>query len=331
MQFERSFATMVEQANLEHFMLAPLDNEVIFKKVFTNKFIFKNFVKDILDIEFEVGVIETEKKFSPKIGKIDFAYDIFAESADHRTIVEMQKIEYDYHFDRFLHYHSMAIAQLQTTAKEYKVDKTVYTIIILTAPYTISTKGGLPVKDEVLVSSVDPMDLQGQVKEIYGHKLIFLNPEHKNEQTPIRYRNWLDLIYESIHHPKHYQVNQQHPAVMKAVDLIVWDNLSPETLKAMKDAEGKKAALEYYRNQIIAQERVKLAQAKKNAREAQALAEQERQNAEHERQRADSAAKTASTEIALKLLDNHMSIQDVVAITGLSRQEVEALRPGLAR
>ncbi len=41
--------------------LGSLDNEVIFKKAFTNKVVFKAFVKDALGIDFEVGVIETEK------------------------------------------------------------------------------------------------------------------------------------------------------------------------------------------------------------------------------------------------------------------------------
>ena len=39
-------------------MLAPLDNEVIFKQAFTDKTVFKSFVKDILDIEIEVDKIE---------------------------------------------------------------------------------------------------------------------------------------------------------------------------------------------------------------------------------------------------------------------------------
>lgn len=50
--------------------LSNLDNEVIFKKAFTDKFVFKAFVRDVLSIDFEVGTIETEKKFEPKIGYI---------------------------------------------------------------------------------------------------------------------------------------------------------------------------------------------------------------------------------------------------------------------
>ena len=53
-------------------MLGNLDNEVIFKKAFTDKVVFKAFVRDILGIEVEVDKIETEKRFEPKIGYVDF-------------------------------------------------------------------------------------------------------------------------------------------------------------------------------------------------------------------------------------------------------------------
>ncbi|TAD95614.1 MAG: hypothetical protein EAZ97_15230, partial [Bacteroidetes bacterium] len=92
-------------------MLANLDNEVIFKKAFTDKFVLKCFVKDLFGIDFEAETVETEKCFEPKISYIDFKYDIFAESKDKRVVVEIQKVDYDYNFDRFLLYHNMAIAE----------------------------------------------------------------------------------------------------------------------------------------------------------------------------------------------------------------------------
>jgi hypothetical protein len=47
-------------------MLGNLDNEVIFKKAFTNLIVFKAFVRDILGIEVDVEKIETEKNLSPR-------------------------------------------------------------------------------------------------------------------------------------------------------------------------------------------------------------------------------------------------------------------------
>jgi hypothetical protein len=72
-------------------MLGNLDNEVIFKKAFTNPIVFKAFVRDILGLEIEVDKIETEKKFEPKIGYVDFELDIFAESIDQRIVIEIQR------------------------------------------------------------------------------------------------------------------------------------------------------------------------------------------------------------------------------------------------
>lgn len=83
-------------------MLAPLDDETIFKRAFTDKTVFTHFVKDVVGIEVEVDKIETEKKFEPK-GQIAVSFDIFAESVDKRVVIEIQRIDYDYNFDRFLH------------------------------------------------------------------------------------------------------------------------------------------------------------------------------------------------------------------------------------
>ncbi|MGB0932233.1 MAG: hypothetical protein ACPGVB_15725, partial [Chitinophagales bacterium] len=140
-------------------LLANLDNEVIFKKAFTDKIVFKAFVKDVLGLDIKVGKIETEKQFRPKIGHIDFKLDIFAESKDERVVIEIQRIEYDYHFDRFLHYFLMSIAELQRSYKTYNIDKTVYAIVVMTAPYTIEETRGKPVLNEVLISGLNPHNL----------------------------------------------------------------------------------------------------------------------------------------------------------------------------
>ena len=94
-------------------MLSNLDNEVIFKKAFTNKIVFTKFVKDIIGIDIKVDKIETEKKFDQKAGYIDMKFDIFAESIDKRVIVEIQRVEYDHNFDRFMHYFLSAITEQQ--------------------------------------------------------------------------------------------------------------------------------------------------------------------------------------------------------------------------
>ncbi|MBC7797182.1 MAG: hypothetical protein H7Z37_09950, partial [Pyrinomonadaceae bacterium] len=113
-------------------MLVGLDNEVIFKKAFTNIEVFTGFIKDLLGFDVVVQSIETEKAFIPKIGNIAFKYDVFAETDDKRMIIEIQKVDYDHNFDRFLHYHLQEITEQQRNSKNYTIPRTVYTIIFFT-------------------------------------------------------------------------------------------------------------------------------------------------------------------------------------------------------
>ncbi len=224
-------------------MLGNLDNEVIFKKAFTNKIVFKAFVRDILGIEVEVDKIETEKKFDPKIGYVDFELDIFAESVDKRVCIEIQRVEYDHHFDRFLHYFLMLIAEQQKNSREYGIERMVYVIVVLTAPYKISEKNGKPILDEVLLLKLNPQTLQGEIRELYGHQFVCLNPNHPNEETPKPMRDWLDLIYQSIHSPERPVLNTENEGIRKAVELISFENLTPEERTQAKNKEAARIVL----------------------------------------------------------------------------------------
>lgn len=228
--------------------LGSLDNEVIFKKAFTNITVFKAFVKDILGIDVEVDKIETEKKFDPKIGYIDFELDIFAETIDKRVVIEIQRVEYDHHFDRFLHYFLMLIAEQQRKAREYKIDQTVYVIVVLTTPYSISEKNGNPIKDEVLLLNINPQTLKGEVRDLYGHQFVCLNPNHPEENTPQKIRDWLDLIYQSIHSPERTTLNTSNEGIKKAIELISFENLTPEERTKAKNKEANKIVIAKYRN-----------------------------------------------------------------------------------
>lgn len=225
------------------FMLGNLDNEVIFKKAFTNKIVFKAFVKDVLGLDIEVDKIETEKKFTPKVGYVDFELDIFAETTDKRIVIEIQRVEYDHHFDRFLHYFLMVIAEQQRSAREYNIDQTVYMIVVLTVPYTINEKNGKAIKDEVLLIDLNPKTLSGELRDIYGHQFIALNPNHPNEDTPQRIRDWLDLVYQSIHSPDRPVLNTNNIGIKKAVELISLDNLTPEERAIAKNKEAAKVTI----------------------------------------------------------------------------------------
>lgn len=227
-------------------MIGNLDNEVIFKKAFTNKIVFTQFVRDVLGIEIEVDKIETEKRFEPKIGLIDFELDIFAESVDKRIIVEIQRVEYDHNFDRFLHYFLMTIGEQQKRAKTYSILQTVYVIVVLTAPYKISEINGKPIKDEVLLMKLNPRTLKGEERELYGHQLTFLNPNYRNDETTTGIRDWLDLIYQSIHNPERPIVNMSNKGIKQAFELIEYENLTPREREVSKNKEAAKEAIAVY-------------------------------------------------------------------------------------
>jgi nitrogen regulatory protein PII-like uncharacterized protein len=229
--------------------LARLDNEVFFKKAFTDEIVFKAFVKDIVGIDIQPDKIETEKAFQPKLGNINFKYDIFAEDIKKRIVIEIQKVEYDHNFDRFLHYHLQAITEQQRTSEDYTVEKTVYTIVVMTAPYKINEKTREIYKDEVLISSLNPKNLQGTERRIFNHELIYLNPNYKGKDTPINYRDWLDLFYESIHNPENPNVNIQNEGVKRATEIVSYENISPDEWEQSKIEASKRKVLKLEREE----------------------------------------------------------------------------------
>jgi len=82
--------------------VASLHYGVIFKKAFSKPHIFKAFVKDFLDIELDIDEVETEKSFTPVIGRVDSRFDLFAEDKRHRTIVDIQHVRKIDHYDLVL-------------------------------------------------------------------------------------------------------------------------------------------------------------------------------------------------------------------------------------
>ncbi len=240
--------------------LARLDNEVFFKKAFTDAVVFRAFVKDIVGIDVNPEKIETEKAFQPKLGNINFKYDIFAEDIKKRIIIEIQKVEYDHNFDRFLHYHLQAITEQQRSSEDYSVERTVYTIVVMTAPYRINEKTREFYRDEVLISSLNPKNLKGIERKIFNHELIYLNPNYKGQDTPQNYRDWLDLIYESIHNPENPKINIQNKGIKRVTEIVSYENISPEEWEEAKIEASHRKVLKLERNERsieIAQKAIK--------------------------------------------------------------------------
>jgi len=133
----------------------------------------------------------------------------------------------------------MEIAELQrksTDYNNYKINQTIYTIVVLTAPNLITDEAGESVKEDIFISEVNPRNRKGQIVNFYGHQLIFLNPNFKSDDTPPALKDWFYLILESIKNPENPKINLQNQALKKAAELIEDDNLTPEERRAAKIA-----------------------------------------------------------------------------------------------
>ncbi len=97
--------------------------------------------------------------------------------------------------------------------------------------------------DEVLISALNPKNLKGIERKIFNHELIYLNPNYKGQDTPDNYRDWLDLIYESIHHPENPNINFQNAGVKKAAEIVSYENISPEEWEESKIEASKRKVI----------------------------------------------------------------------------------------
>ncbi len=169
--------------------------------------------------------------------------DIYAESSDHQFIIEIQRIDYDYNFDRFLHYFLTLISNQQKNASAYKFTQRVLGVVVFARPYRFDQKDGQPIRDSVMIMDFNPKNLKGDMIKLYEHSMVFLNSsiKYQSSDTPKRYQDWLDLLYASIKEPVNYRLNLHNKGIAKAVNIIDYDKIDPVTLQKMKENESRKA------------------------------------------------------------------------------------------
>jgi len=310
-------------------MLAPLDNEVFFKKAFTDKIVFTQFIKDIFGVEVSVDKIETEKRFEPKAGNIDFKLDIFAETTDKRFIIEIQRIDYDYNFDRFLHYFLSTITQQQQSSKEYKMQQEVLGVIVLTQPYTITQKTGEPIQDSVMTLDFNLRNFDNEEIKLWGHNLKFLNPhpKYENSNTKPAYKDWLDLMRQSVQKNVTYTLNLNNPGISKVVDLIDYEHITSEELEKAKRKEGRKIMRKIleqkFKNKLKEKDRELKQKEQKIQQKEQALAAKEQEI--QQKEQALKAKEQALTDSAKAMLKAGMSAEQIQPITKLNMQIISKL------
>ncbi|NOQ35918.1 MAG: hypothetical protein GQ569_08480 [Methylococcaceae bacterium] len=206
--------------------VASLRYGVIFKKAFCDVEIFTGFVRDTLGITLEIDKVETEKTFDTPVGKVQPRFDLYAEDKKNRIIVDIQHERHTDHYDRFLHYHCVALLEQIKNSSSYRPNLSVYTIVVLTS--------GDKHKKDVLVSNFDPCDLEGNYINAIPHKIIFLCPKYANENTPEPLKEWMRAIDDSL--DGQVDETEYHlPEILKIFSHIERDDISPVEKARMID------------------------------------------------------------------------------------------------
>ncbi len=209
--------------------VASLRYGVIFKKAFSQPDIFKAFVKDFIGIELQINQVEMEKEFSPVIGKVDTRFDLFAEDIDNRVIVDIQHVRYGDHYDRFLHYHCVALLEQIASSENYRPNFKVFTIVVLIS--------GDRHKIDIATTDFDPKDRKGKSLNEIPHKILYVCPKYVTDDTPEPYREWLLAIADSLDEEVDEKAYQRKE-IRQIFDLIAQDLVSPQERFKMKDEYG---------------------------------------------------------------------------------------------
>jgi len=266
--------------------VASLKYGVIFKKAFSKPEIFTAFVRDVLGITIEIDHVETEKSFKPIMGKVDSHFDLFAEDTKNRIIVDIQHTRHEDHYDRFLHYHCVALLEQIANSKSYRPDCRVFTIVVLTS--------GDKHKTDVATIDFDPKNLKGEPLGELQHKVIYLCPKYVNSETPETYREWLEAIDDTLDEEvdeSHYQ----NAEIQHVFNLIEKDDITPQERALMFE--------EYNRDTY--EKKVRKEGLEKGM---------------------EIGLEKGKQEVAKTMLKKGLSIEMIVEITGLSIAEINAIK-----
>ena len=269
--------------------VSPLRYGVIFKKVFCQPHIFTAFVKDFTGVEIEIDAVETEKSFYPVVGKVDGRFDLFAEDKRNRIIIEIQHQRFPDHYDRFLHYHCMALVEQAKKSDNYCPYRRVLSLVVLTS--------GDRHKTDVSITDFEPKDSQGRGIGETQHQLIYICPKYVNPNTKAVYRDWLEAIDDSLDH--HVDETQyQRPIIQDIFKTIEEDNTTPQEYARMKEEhsseeyhrkkyqEGIDAGIKQSEQQLKSEKR-----AKEKANQEKEIANQEKVKANQEKEISNQAKK----------------------------------------
>jgi len=273
--------------------VVPLRYDTAFKKAFSQLEVFCQFVHDVLGIDIHIDKVHRGYKYLKPVGQVDIEYDLFAEDEESRIVVEIQHIKERDFFDRFLYYHLISLVEQVKSYRNYHLDKTVYTLVVLTSP------SGEQWSDcSVLIGNLSFVNEFKQRVEIYPHQLIFLVPRLVNEETPAGIKGWLELILDSLD-DEIDETRYTSPVFQKVVDAVQLDNISPEELRKIKDEAVWEDALKE---------------------------DFERGREEGRKEGREEGRHQEKAQIAHSLLREGVDIDLIARTTGLTREEIHQLK-----
>ena len=215
--------------------VASLQYGVIFKKAFCRPRVFKAIVRDVFGVDLEIDKVETEKQFSPPIGKVDCRFDLFAEDKKNRVVVDIQHVRYRDHYDAYLHYHCAAILeQIAKGADNYRPPLRVLTMVVLTS--------GDRHRRDIATIDFDPKDRDGVGLGEIPHKIVYLCPKYVDDRTPAEVKEWLQVIEKSLSQ----EVNESEYAreeIQELIQAIREEDISPKELAKVIEEANQQALL----------------------------------------------------------------------------------------
>ena len=235
--------------------VVPLRYDTAFKKAFGQPEIFCQFAEDVLGIKFHTDEVHRGYKFLEPIGQVDIEYDLFAEDPESRIVVEIQHVKERHFYDRFLYYHLINLVEQVKNSKAYQFDRKVYTIVVLTSPYSENE-----INFSVAITDFNPVNEFNLKVEVYPHQLVFVVPRMVNDKTPTGIKAWLELVLDSLDGEMD-ESRYNSPIFEQVIEAVKLDNISPTERRILKDEESWEDTLIDENHRGRQEERIAIARA----------------------------------------------------------------------
>ncbi len=216
--------------------VVPLRYGTAFKKAFSDPLAFHALVKAAVGIDFMPDRVEQEYSYHQPVSRVNVAYDLFAEDAARRTIVELHHVREDSTYDRFLYYHAVGLVEQIVSNERYKFERDVYTLVIFTRwPDDPALRYGRAVSD------LDPVTDEGARLNVYRHKLVLIHARAPMEKLPPSLRPLMGLLDDTL--DGHVDETRYPDAVSQHIlARIRREGMTPEENAKLKDEASWEAA-----------------------------------------------------------------------------------------